>query len=106
MRFLRRLPTYFPNLKIHMMPLTEQELKQVKDTGWLPKVAFRTTPQTNKIEIKSFLESMYKMKVKKVHTLNYDGKKKRTKNGMVQQSAWKKAYVFFQKPEDSADQKK
>ncbi|CAD7702337.1 unnamed protein product [Ostreobium quekettii] len=91
----RRLPTYFPNISLHMLPLMEQELEAVKKTGWLRKVAFRTTPNVSKLEIKAFLERVYGMSVEKVNTLNYEGKKKRRKYGMVQRPDWKKAYVYF-----------
>ena len=48
-RFGRRLPTYFPNLDLRLLPLTPEEMLQVVKTGWLPKAAFRTTPSVNKV---------------------------------------------------------
>ena len=49
-RFARRLPTYFANLDLRLMPLSPEETKQVMDTGWLKKAAFRTTPDVNKVK--------------------------------------------------------
>ncbi|CAD7700782.1 unnamed protein product [Ostreobium quekettii] len=100
----RRLPTYFPNISLYMLPLMEKELEAVKKTGWLRKVAFRTTPNVSKLEIKAFLESVYGMEVEKVNTLNYEGKKKRRKYGMVQRPDWKKAYVYFKLPAGSIEE--
>lgn len=42
------------------------------------------------IEIKRFLESVYGLKVESVHTLNYEGKKKRRKTGTFRESDFKK----------------
>jgi ribosomal protein L23 len=38
-------------------------------------VAFKTTPNVTKLEIKGLLESVYGMKVERVHTINYLGRK-------------------------------
>ena len=45
----RRLPCYFPNIDLRMLPLPDAELNVVKKTGWLRKVAFRTTPNVSKV---------------------------------------------------------
>ncbi|GHV57873.1 50S ribosomal protein L23 [Bacteroidia bacterium] len=61
------------------------------------RVGFRVSPDANKIEIKAAIEEMYGVKVVKVNTANYDGKRKSryTKSGVVngRESAFKKAIV-------------
>lgn len=50
------------------------------------------------MEVKRFLESLYGLKVQKVTTANYDGKKKRGKYGFMRQPDWKKVWVKLQEP--------
>lgn len=55
---------------------------------------FRVPPQITKPEIKSILEKMYGLRVKKVNTLNYGGKYKRNgHNKGFWTKRYKKAYV-------------
>ena len=42
------------------------------------------------IELKRFLESVYGLKVEAVHTVNYEGKRKRRKQGFFRESDYKK----------------
>lgn len=60
---------------------------------------FRTLPRMTKHEIKEYLTKIYDLPVKKVHTMNYLGKRKRmpTRNGMVyfRYKNFKKAVVYF-----------
>eukprot|EP00879_Flechtneria_rotunda_P002307 GHRR01002501.1.p1 GENE.GHRR01002501.1~~GHRR01002501.1.p1 ORF type:complete len:181 (+),score=73.91 GHRR01002501.1:175-717(+) len=99
----RRLPTWFPNLRLRMLPLTKEQQQQVIDTGWLREVAFRAEPRVNKMEIKAFFESVHNMEVERVHTINYQGKRKRQidekgRPHYYRLSDWKKAYVVFKPP--------
>ncbi|MDR3309243.1 MAG: 50S ribosomal protein L23 [Tannerella sp.] len=61
------------------------------------RFGFRVQPDANKLEIKNAIETMYKVVVKDVNTMNYSGKKKSryTKSGAVngRQDAFKKAIV-------------
>ncbi len=55
------------------------------------------------MEIKAFLEAVYGMRVERVATINYQGRKQRrlTERGMpyyIRQADWKKAYVTFRAP--------
>jgi ribosomal protein L23 len=54
----------------------------------------------SQIELKRFLESVYQFDVAKVHTLNYEGKKKmdRKTGKMHRKPDWKKAYVMLNQP--------
>ena len=75
--------------------------KQTAMTEKMPnRVGFRVSPDANKLEIKAAIEEMYDVKVVKVNTMNYDGKRKSryTKSGTVtgKESAFKKAIVTLQ----------
>lgn len=51
-------------------------------------------PDANKVEIKSAVEQLFKVKVTKINTLNRDGKLKRDRRGrMGRGSAYKRAIV-------------
>ena len=47
----RRLPSYFPNLSLKLLPLTEAEQKAFKETGFLKRLVFRVAPSTNKVGV-------------------------------------------------------
>jgi large subunit ribosomal protein L23 len=67
------------------------------------RVGFRVSPDANKLEIKAAIEDLYGVKVVKVNTMNYDGKRKSryTKSGTTsgQESAFKKAIVTLKEGE-------
>jgi len=78
--------------------------KQTQITGKIPnRVGFRVSPDANKLEIKSAIEELYDVKVVKVNTMNYDGKKKsrstKTKYIEGRESAFKKAIVTLKEGE-------
>ncbi len=50
----------------------------------------------NKIEIKQAVESLFKVKVANVRTVNVAGKVKRVGRNAAKRSNWKKAYVTLQ----------
>jgi large subunit ribosomal protein L23 len=60
---------------------------------------FRTLPRMTKHEIKEYLTKIYELPVKKVNTMNYDGKRKRlfSRTGIVyyKYKDFKKAVVTF-----------
>lgn len=94
----RRLPTFFPNFPMRLMPLSEAQQKAFEATGHVDRLAFKTIPSIGKIEIKQFLERVYGLDVAKVNTLNYEGRKKRGKGGFYRRPDYKKAYVFLRPP--------
>jgi large subunit ribosomal protein L23 len=51
---------------------------------------------SNKIEIKQAVESLFKVKVEDVRTVNVAGKVKRVGRNIGKRSNWKKAYVTLQ----------
>ena len=71
----------------------------------LNKYVFQVEKQCNKLEIKEAIEEKFKVKIKKVATMNFKGKNKNVtikSNGHVlrtrgKQSSWKKAIVTLDK---------
>ena len=58
------------------------------------KYTFEVDKNANKAEIKHAIEAIFEgVKVKKVRTLNFTGKKVRTRYGYGKKADWKKAYV-------------
>ena len=56
-------------------------------------LVFRVNPHANKVEIKSAVETVFKVKVESVHTAKFHGKTRRRGRTMGQRADWKKAYV-------------
>lgn len=87
--------------------LTEKGTKLRESGGRLPgtvaeedlrsKVFFQVAADSNKIEIKQAIESLFAVKVADVHTLIVRGKEKRVGRFIGQRSNWKKAIVTLQK---------
>ncbi len=66
------------------------------------KYTFEVDKNANKPEIKAAVEAIFEgVKVKKVHTMNYEGKKVRTRHGIGKKADWKKAIVTL--TDDSAE---
>ena len=66
------------------------------------KYTFEVDKNANKPEIKAAIEQIFEgVKVKKVRTMNYEGKKVRTRHGIGKRADWKKAVVTL--TEDSAE---
>ena len=57
------------------------------------KYVFRVDKRANKIEVKSAVESIYKVKVLSVNIMNLKGKKKRVRFHQGMTASWKKAIV-------------
>ena len=56
-------------------------------------LVFKVNPHANKVEIKSAVESIFKVKVESVHTARFHGKTRRRGRTVGQRPDWKKAYV-------------
>jgi large subunit ribosomal protein L23 len=63
------------------------------------KVLFKVSKNANKIEIKNAVESIFKVKVDGVTTMNCKGKKKRMGKYEGRRSDWKKAIVTLKEGE-------
>ena len=64
---------------------------------------FKVLPNAKKPEIKESIETLFNVKVKKVRTLNMQGKLRRTNHGMGKRSDWKKAYVTLEQGQSLSD---
>ena len=64
------------------------------------KYTFKVDPRANKIEIQQAIESIYKVKVAKVNTMNVRGKARRYKNIPGKTANWKKAVVTLKEGQD------
>ncbi len=69
--------------------MTEKSYSSVADG----KYTFEVNINSTKVEIKNAVEELFGVKVKKVNTLRYDGKKKRVGVHQGLTKAWKKAIV-------------
>ncbi len=77
--------------------------KSSQQTETLNRYFFRVHPQANKLEIKHAVETLFKVSVRKVNTMNMPGKPKRERSMKYgRTSAWKRAVVTL-KEGDSID---
>jgi large subunit ribosomal protein L23 len=60
------------------------------------QLAFEVDRRANKIEIKKAVEQIFKVQVKDVRTMHYQGKRKRLGRMEGRRSHWKKAIVTLQ----------
>jgi len=72
-------------------PLITEKGTMVNEAG--NQVVFRVRRDANKEEIRRAVESLFKVRVEKVRTLNYLGKTRRVGRAVGRRPAWKKAYV-------------
>jgi large subunit ribosomal protein L23 len=73
--------------------VTEKTSLGSEETNTLAIVVDR---EANKIEIKQAVETLFKVKVESVRTINVAGKVKRFGRNYGKHSNWKKAYVTLQ----------
>ena len=65
---------YFPNIDLRLVPPNaEANAHEVAEDV----VTFITRPAVTKVDVKERLEKVYGVGVERVHTVNYEGKKKR-----------------------------
>jgi large subunit ribosomal protein L23 len=57
------------------------------------QVLFKVRPDANKIEVKKAVETLFKVKVRRVRMARYLGKIRRVGRSMGRRPEWKKAYV-------------
>jgi large subunit ribosomal protein L23 len=72
-------------------PLITEKGTLVNEEG--NQVVFRVRRDANKSEIRRAVETLFKVRVKKVRTTNFLGKPKRVGRNIGRKPAWKKAYV-------------
>jgi len=56
-------------------------------------LCFEVNPKANRVEVKSAVEKLFKVKVERVRTANFQGKIRRRGKFAGYLSDWKKAYV-------------
>jgi large subunit ribosomal protein L23 len=72
-------------------PLITEKSSRQKEEG--NQIAFVVDPQATKIEIRQAVEKLFKVKVRRVRTMNMVGKRKRMGKFSGWKSDWKKAIV-------------
>lgn len=72
-------------------PLITEKGTMVNAAG--NQVLFRVRRDANKDEIRRAIESLFKVRVEKVRTMNYLGKTRRVGRNVGRRPDWKKAYV-------------
>ena len=75
---------------ILIAPVVSEKSYGLLDEG---KYTFIVDPRANKTEIKIAIESIFDVKVDKVHTLNRQGKSRRTRFGIGKRKDTKRAIV-------------
>jgi large subunit ribosomal protein L23 len=70
--------------------ITEKSTKQKEEGN---QIAFVVDLKASKIEIRQAVEKLFKVKVRRVHTMNLLGKRKRLGRFIGWKSDWKKAIV-------------
>jgi large subunit ribosomal protein L23 len=75
---------------ILLAPVVSEKSYALLDQG---KYTFIVDPRSNKSEIKKAVESIFGVKVSSVHTLNRQGKARRTRFGMGRRKDTKRAIV-------------
>jgi large subunit ribosomal protein L23 len=74
-----------------MAPLITEKGTLVSEEG--NQVIFRVRREASKGEIRRAVETLFKVRVRKVRTSNYLGKMRRVGKSIGRRSSWKKAYV-------------
>lgn len=70
--------------------MTEKSMRQKEEQN---TVTFQVRPDANKVEIRSAVEQLFKVKVTSVRTASYEGKLKRMGRYQGRRPDWKKAVV-------------
>jgi len=83
-----------PKRTILIKPLVTEKIANLQESQ--NKVAFVVDSGANKIEIRKAVETKFKVKVKKVATVNLMGKTKRMGKFQGRRPDWKKAVVTLQ----------
>lgn len=85
-------------MQVLRAPLISEKSTIVSDES--NQVVFEVARDANKAEVKKAVETLFKVKVTNVTTLNVKGKTKRFRGQAGKRAAWKKAYVSLAKGEE------
>ena len=83
-------------------PLVTEKSTMMRDAGD-NILAFEVDTKANKIQVKSAIEELFKVKVEEVRLFNVRGKIKRMGRYQGKRRDWRKAYVRLKKGEKAPD---
>ncbi len=90
--------------KIIRRPLVTEKSTSLRDEDHKhDTIAFEVDPKANKIQVKSAVEELFKVKVEEVRVFNVRGKIKRMGRYQGKRRDWRKAYVRLQAGEKAPD---
>ena len=82
-------------------PLVTEKSTILREEGNV--IAFEVDPNANKIQVKSAVEELFKVKVEEVRLFNVRGKMKRMGRWAGRRRDWRKAYVRLKAGEKAPD---
>ena len=82
-------------------PLVTEKSTILREEGNV--IAFEVDPNANKIQVKSAVEELFKVKVEEVRLFNVRGKMKRMGRWAGKRRDWRKAYVRLKEGEKAPD---
>ena len=82
-------------------PLVTEKSTTLREEGNV--LAFEVDPNANKIQVKSAVEELFKVKVEEVRLFNVRGKMKRLGRFLGKRRDWRKAYVRLKKGEKAPE---
>jgi large subunit ribosomal protein L23 len=82
-------------------PLVTEKSTILREEGNV--LAFEVDPSANKIQVKSAVEELFKVKVEDVRLFNVRGKMKRMGRNIGKRRDWRKAYVRLKKGEKAPE---
>lgn len=83
-------------------PLVTEKSTILREAG-ANVIAFEVAPEANKIQVKSAVEELFKVKVAEVRLFNVRGKMKRMGRHVGKRRDWRKAYVRLKEGEKAPD---
>jgi large subunit ribosomal protein L23 len=82
-------------------PLVTEKSTNLRDS--VSVIAFEVDPSANKIQVKSAVEELFKVKVDEVRIFNVRGKMKRLGRWAGKRRDWRKAYVRLKEGEKAPE---
>ncbi len=76
---------------IILAPVITEKLARLAEGGNV--VVFKVRPDANKVQIREAIQTIFKVKVKSIRTMNHEGKLKRLGRFAGRRPNWKKAIV-------------
>lgn len=83
----------FQDYGILLSPIVTEKSTLIADAIGGQRICFKVDPRASKTDIKAAIESVFKVKVAEVRTINVMGKPKRTTRSIGRRAKSKKAYV-------------